>query len=333
MPDRVLRYRSSCLSDGRTAGAGHDAVAIAVGIVNYNTREHLRACLASVVREAPIHVVVVDNASSDGSTEMVRAEYPGTTLCRNERNSGYGAAANQAIAVAAAEYVLLLNSDARLTPGALLSLQEYLDRHPRAAVVGPRLIHPDGTLQPSAYPFPTPLQRFLEESSLWRLVGYIPRLGEAYERTWSHARCRIVPWILGAAMAIRRTAFEAVGGFDESYFLYFEEVDLSYRLRQAGWETHFAPVATVVHVGGASTRRYQEATRRMFTSAAYFYTRHYSLGRRRQLRLVVAGVMLGRLVRDAGRLRRMRDPSDRDQLARDVAMWRVILGDARSGWV
>lgn len=306
---------------------------ISVGIVNYNTREHLRACLASVVRELPNDVVVVDNASVDGSGAMVRAEYPDVRIIENPTNVGYGAAANQAVANSEAPYLLLLNSDARLAPGTLPALRGYLDAHPRAALLGPRLVNPDGTLQPSCYPFPTPLHRFLEESGGWRLVGHLPLLGAAYERTWQHDRCRVVPWVLGAALAIRRSAFDGVGGFDEAYFLYFEEVDLAYRLGQVGWETHFAPVATIVHVGGASTaRNRQAATRQLFASAAHFYRRHYSAARLRQLRLVVASIMLGRILRDLARWWLARDPARRDVLISDLRRWSTILRDAQSGW-
>jgi len=204
---------------------------IAVAIVNYNTREHLRACLATVQSEAPSETIVIDNASSDGSAEMVRAEYPWVTLHANQTNPGYGAAANQAIASCTAEYVLLLNSDTLLQAGALMALSSYLDLHPRAAIVGPRLVEPDGILQASCYPFPTPLNTFLENSTSAFLLGrlircHIPLLRNSYLRTWPHNAARVVPWLKGGALAIRRTAFDAVGGFDESYFMYFEDADL-----------------------------------------------------------------------------------------------------------
>jgi N-acetylglucosaminyl-diphospho-decaprenol L-rhamnosyltransferase len=126
----------------------------AVVIINYNTCELLRACLATVITEAPSEVVVVDNASSDDSVATVETEYPHVILQVNKTNLGYGAAANQAIASCKAKYVLLLNADTLLRPGTLLALKRYLDQHPRAAIVGPRLEDPDGTLQASCYPFP-----------------------------------------------------------------------------------------------------------------------------------------------------------------------------------
>src|SRR3954449_5701176 len=140
-----------------------------VAIVNYNTHEQLRACLMTIPACEAGAVLVVNNASTDGSVEMLRAEYPWVRLIINQANRGYGAALNQAVASCAGEYVLLLNSDTCLAPGALAALSDYLDEHPRVALLGPRLHNLDGTLQASCYPFPTPLHLFLEESTLGRL--------------------------------------------------------------------------------------------------------------------------------------------------------------------
>src|SRR5262249_11131009 len=150
-------------------------------------------------------------------------------------------------------YVLLLNSDTLLAPGALAALAQYLDAHPRAAIAGPRLRNADGSLQPSCHPFLGTMQSFLEKSVVARALARLPVVRDHYLLVnSSHAAPRVVPWVLGAALAIRRSAFDQVGGFDESFFLYAEEVDLCYRLKAAGWEVHFAPVTDVVHVGGAS---------------------------------------------------------------------------------
>jgi GT2 family glycosyltransferase len=307
---------------------------IAVAIVSYNTREHLRNCLATVLTETASETVVVDNASSDGSVEMIRSEYPWVVLCANRTNDGYGGAANQAIARCDAPYILLLNSDTRLCAGALQALSAYLDQQPQVAVVGPRLVNPDGTLQASCYPFPTPLHIFAEESALGRLIRYIPGLRRHYLRTWPHTHARTVPWVLGAALAIRREAFEAVGGFDKSFFMYFEEVDLCYRLRAAGWQVHFAPVAMIEHIGGASTRQRSSAmARQLFASAAHFYQRHYSRGRLKQLQLVVAILMLAKITRDAVRLSQVRDIARHWKLVEEMLTWYRILDDAGHAWV
>jgi len=304
---------------------------VAVVIVNYNTREFLRTCLATVRLEAPSEVVVVDNASSDGSVEMVRAEYPWAVLYANRTNPGYGTAANQAIAKSTTKYVLLLNSDTILPSGALEDLSTYLDRHPRAAIVGPRLLNSDGTLQASCYPFPGTLGWFFDNDDLRWFSCHIPILRNRLLRTWPHTYPRIVPWVKGAALLIRRQAFEAVGGFDESFFLYFEETDLCHRLSTAGWETHFAPVTTIAHVGEASTvQRCTDMTVQLVASNIKFCRKHYSRTWSACLIMIMKITVLGRFIRDTIRLNTERDPSKHARIAADRAAWkRVFLGQWR----
>lgn len=303
-----------------------------IAIVSHNTCDHLHACLATVRPELPNDIVVVDNASTDGSVSMVRRDYPGVVVYANAANPGYGAAANQAVAACRSKYVLLLNSDTRLAPGTVRALSAYLDQHPRAAIVGPRLLNPDGALQPSCYSFPTPLHVFLEESTLIRIVRVIPGLRNGFQRTWSHAHSRVVPWVLGAALALRREAFEALGGFDESFFLYAEEIDLCYRMHAAGWETHFTPEASVIHVGGASTRqRRADMSLQFFRSLAHFYRRHYSGWRLAQLISIMKIIALARWLRDIARLCLTPDRRRRSRLAEALTAWRRILVDEPAG--
>lgn len=301
---------------------------MAVVIVNYNTREYLRACLATVLSEAPSEVVVVDNTSSDGSVEMVQAEYPDVTLHANKTNVGYGAAANQAIASCTAKYILLLNADTLLEPGALRALSSYLDLRSQVAIVGPRLVNSHGKQQPSCHPFPTPLNTLVHMSILSQLIDYVPFLRNRYHYNSSPIRAGAVPWVHGAALAIRREAFEAVGGFDVSFFMYSEEVDLCYRLHAARWQVHFAPVATVVHVGGASTiQRRTEMEVQVFASTMQFYRRHSSRISRTQVVAIVKGLMLARLIRDMLHRCLTREAVTRARLAADMAAWqRVFLG-------
>jgi GT2 family glycosyltransferase len=294
---------------------------ITVVIISYNTREHLRLCLASVQNAGS--TVVVDNASNDGSDEMVRSEYPSVTLVRVDHNVGYGAAANIGLCVADADVILLLNSDTRIQPDSLDVLRDFLDEHPDAGIVGPRLVNPDGTLQASIYPFPTPFQILLQESGLGRLA-HASRI--ASRRARSHADVCAAPWVLGAALAIRRSAFESVCGFDPSFFLYYEEVDLCYRMREHGWKTYFTPATTILHVGGASTSQQRAAMHaQWFASIQHFYERHYSRSRRLQLRVIVGSIALGRLVRDVIRLRFASSSIERNRLLEDVAGWRSML--------
>lgn len=304
--------------------------AIAVAVVNYNTRDLLRACLDSILQEQPDELVVVDNASTDGSAAMVRDEYPWVALCANVDNHGFAGGVNQAFARCASPYVLLLNSDTVLAPGVLRGLRDYLDQHERAGVAGPRLLNPDGSLQPSCYHFPTPLHVLLELSNLSAAVRFIPVLRQRYLRTWPHDSARPVPWVLGAAMAIRRSAFEAIGGFDESFFMYSEEIDFCLRLQRAGWETHFAAVGAIYHVGGASTVQQRAAMAfRALSSTLSLYRRHFPASRVAQIRAVIMLIMQAKLLRDGLRLRLTADPQLRERLREDVCVWRRVLAEGR----
>ena len=301
---------------------------IAVAIINYNTREHLRACLETVLLENPDQVIVVDNASSDGSVEMIQAEYPWVVLHVNKANRGFGAAANQAIAKSSAKYVLLLNSDIRLQPWALKALATYLDENPQVAIVGPRLVGPDGKLQTSCYPFPNVWNTLFVNTSLGRILGYIPLLRNYYLPAWPHTQARVIPWVTGAALAIRCKVFQAVGGFDETFFMYYEEVDLCYRLEAAGWEVHFAPVTTMVHVGGASTMQNRvEMAVQLLASNWWFFQKHRSGIHLAAFFGLLKGILLIRWILDHVRLRMTADGCKRARLAACVAAWKAALRD------
>ncbi|HSG40398.1 MAG TPA: glycosyltransferase family 2 protein [Thermoanaerobaculia bacterium] len=301
---------------------------MAVAIVNHDTRELLRDCLASVRAESPAEVVVADTGSSDGSAEMVRRDFPEAVLLADGGNPGFGAAANRAVAACSSPFVLLLNADTRVGAGTLQALAGHLRRNPRAAVVGPRLANPDGSLQVSCFPFLGTLQLMLEKTPAARWLARVPVLRNRWLLSCSgHDRSRVVPWVLGAAMAIRREAFEAIGGFDPSYFMYSEEIDLCYRFKAAGWEVHFTPAGLVVHVGGASTgQRRPEMAVRQVASSKLFYRRHYSRPRVLALEAMISAAMLGRWVRDGLRLRLTRDEGRKRRLAEDVSIWRGTLG-------
>jgi GT2 family glycosyltransferase len=301
-----------------------------VVVVNWNTREFLRECLASVLRDGATDVVVADNGSTDGSAELVAREFPSVTLLVNPSNPGYGAASNAAVRRCSSEYVLVLNSDTVVQPGALAALAAYLDRHPAAGIVGPRLLNPDGSLQKSCFPYPSPFVPFLKRPPLASVVGRTPVLRERYVGRFAHDRASRVPWILGAALGVRRAAFEGVSGFDESFVMYFEEVDLCYRLHRAGWEVHFTPDAEIVHVGQASTsQRRREMLLRLSLSSAAFYRRHHH-GVELALALGAQQVgALGCLLRDSIRYRFSAAGTGRDRLAEDIAVWRELVRRSR----
>lgn len=300
-------------------------------LVNRNTRDQLLAALDTVFAEVPGQVVVVDNGSSDGSAEAVRERFPEVQVIVRTDNPGYGAGANQGIAACRAPFVLALNSDALLRPGTLAALSSYLEDHPRAGVVGPRLVNPDGTLQHSCFPFLGSFQMIVEKSPLGRLLARVPPVRERWLLRWSsHDRPRVVPWLLGAALAFRREAFDQVSGFDGSFFMYGDEVDLCWRLREAGWECHFAPVATVMHVGGVSTAAVRaEMELRRIDSSRRFYRLHYSRGHVAALEAMIRAAMAARWLRDTLRLRLEREPARRGRLAEDLAVWQRALRGGR----
>jgi GT2 family glycosyltransferase len=271
---------------------------------------------------------VVDNASSDNSDKMITRDFPRVKLIKSE-NNGYGTAANLAIASSSAKYIMLLNSDTLLHPGSIQVLNNYLDQHPQVAIVGPRLLNPDGTRQSSCFPFPAPLSVLLRESSLSKV--WPDNLSAS-----SPDSDQVVPWVLGAALAIRRLAFESLGGFDRSFFMYYEEVDLCYRLKKSGWQTHFTPAAIVTHVGGASTRQRRTAmVIQLYKSLCHFYQQHYSRGQIIQLRLVLTYLMLRNLVLETLLVAFGPQPDEPHLPANDLQVWRSVLSSiwSKNGWL
>lgn len=319
--NEVVRSAPSALQSPPKPGA-----AVSVAIVTYNVREYLRACLDSVLAERPSQVVVVDNASTDGTSDMVRAEYPQVTLLANMVNHGYGTAANQAFKSSVGDYVLLLNADTVVMPGAIAALAAYMSRHPRAAVVGPLVQYPDGSGQRSYFQFPGTLGWLLENEPLVWLLRYLPMGRNGFLCFTPPTVDRVVPWVNGAALLLRRTAFEAIGGFEESYFMYFEEIDLCLRLRAAQSETHFTPSATVRHARGASTSQCRtQMLIAHFRSCERFYRRHYSARRARFWMSLMRIKNAIRLARDLLSLRLESDAAKRAILSQQVEAWRTVL--------
>jgi len=244
-------------------------------VVSWNTRELLAECLASVVEtasEVDVETIVVDNGSSDGSLEMVRERFPAVRLIANSDNVGFARANNQAIDASDAPYALMLNSDATLRPGALDRLLKCIAAAPRAGLVGAQLRNPDGAFQFSHARFPTLGREALILTGLGRVLRgpWYPSLGAEAE-----AGACVVDWVGGACMLARREALHAVGGFDEGYFLYGEEVDLCYRLRRAGWEVWYEPAAVVSHRGAGSARRLATREALLYRSRRRFFHKHY----------------------------------------------------------
>jgi GT2 family glycosyltransferase len=230
---------------------------VSVSIVSFCTRRLLNECLLALSHECEsvdLDITVVDNASDDGSAEMVQTEFPWVRLIRNPSNMGFGAAHNQALRQARGRYWLVLNSDAALAPGALRTMLDFMDAHPDVAVVGPKLRHPEGAVQPSRRRFPTVATLFLESTQLQRFWPDNPVLRRYYVQDRSGNEVQEVDWLVGACLCVRAAAAARVGLFDPRYFMYSEELDWCRRFRAAGWRVVYVPSAEATHLEGGSSR-------------------------------------------------------------------------------
>lgn len=251
---------------------------LSVCIVSWNVSRDLARCLASV-REAAegldCETFVVDNASVDGSAEMVRAQFPEVTLIANDRNVGFAAANVQAMARARGRYILLLNPDTLVPPGGLTRLVRFADEHPAAGVVGPRLVYGDGRLQYSCRRFPTITAAVFRSTPLGALLpGNRPTTCYLMS-DWRHDEAREVDWVSGAAMLIRREAYEQVGTLDTGFFWGSEDVDYCWRMHKAGWKVLYTPEPVITHFVGRSTDRVMLRTiLRTHRSMYRLYSKH-----------------------------------------------------------
>jgi GT2 family glycosyltransferase len=265
-------------------------------VVSYSTRDLLRQCLQSVARtsDSDLDVIVVDNHSTDDSVAMVRAEFPDITLIENSENVGFAKANNQAIQSAKTRYLLLLNSDTVVRPGAIEAMSEFLDAHPDAGGVACRLLFGDGRIQPSA--------SRTSSIGLWRLVGRLSGLSRLFPGQGTRRFLRQylgfalgstlrsyldsyvvdsspmeVDTLSGACLMLRSAAVDQVGLLDENFFMYLEDIDYCLRLRQAGWKLYYLPAVEIVHLAGQSSGgRMRRFGVQSYQSLFYFYGKHYS---------------------------------------------------------
>jgi len=249
-------------------------IELSVSVIAYRTPVLLKRCLEALEAERSsvgIDVTVIDNASGDGSADMVADQFPWVRIIRNRQNVGFGAAHNQALRHATGRYWLVLNSDAAPRPGALRVLVDFLQANPRVAVAGPGLRYPDGTVQPSRRRFPTVATLFVESTQIQRFIPRNPVLQRYYLADRSDDEPQDVDWLVGACLCVRAAAAAEVGLFDESFFMYSEELDWCRRFRAAGWRVAYVPSAEVVHLEGGSSRLDLVARDRMFQASKLRY--------------------------------------------------------------
>jgi N-acetylglucosaminyl-diphospho-decaprenol L-rhamnosyltransferase len=259
--------------DGR--GTAVQSPEISIIIVSWNVRDALRACLGSLPASAPeVETLVVDAASTDGTPEMVQAEFPWVKLIASSENLGYSKGNNLGLAEARGDYAFILNPDTELVGDALARLREHMDAHPRVGVIGPQLILPDESVQASRRRFPT-FATALFESTWLQPLAPSGMMRAYYAADLPASEAADVDWLVGAALFVRREAWKQVGLFDERFFMYSEEIDWQRRFKAAGWIVRYLPAAQVRHHVGGSSVQVPAATHIRFNTSKVRYFRKY----------------------------------------------------------
>jgi GT2 family glycosyltransferase len=238
-----------------------------VVIVNWNGAAFLDQLIQSIQQDTPAAIIVVDNNSADSSIAILK-KFTDVQVIENSENRGFGAAANQGITMAETSNVLILNADVYAQPGAISALEKFLAENNDAGAVAPRLSFPDGSLQPSCRNFPTPFTLFLYLSFLDRIFPTKYRL-----RAKDHQSTRSVEQPMGAAIMIRKKVLDQIGGFDETFFLYMEDVDLCERIIREGWKIYYYPETEFIHYAGGSSRQDWYRSQLDFIRSAQLYFR------------------------------------------------------------
>jgi GT2 family glycosyltransferase len=269
---------------------------VSVAIVNTNTRDLLATCLASLYASAPeidLEVIVVDNASTDGSVQVVQEQFPSVRVIANDVNRWFTGATNQAIEMSTGEFIFCLNPDTVVYPGTVQALVSYLRENPRVGAVGPRLLNEDGSLQPSCRDFLTSRNLVLQHLVPWRLLPRRWRDNSVVEY-WDHRSPRKVDWLIGAALMVRSEVVKDVGLKDEAYPIFHEETDWCYRMYQRGWEVHFVSEALVTHLGGKTVTGMwgDQLVLEFYKGKHTFIRKHYGAAALLLHRFLLAGLLL-----------------------------------------
>jgi hypothetical protein len=250
---------------------------LAIVIVTWNCREMALECIESLrdALEAPAQIIVVDNDSADGSADAVEERYPNVEVVRNGENRGFAGGVNVGLGRVRADRILLLNPDARLQGDVLRQLMRHLDEHPGVGIVGPTILEADGARQPSYFRFPSLRGLVLTATYLYKLFPRSRLFNWPFYGSSDPGRVQSVEVVSGAAFLFRRALLDQIGPFDERYFMYAEEADFCFRARAAGWDVHYVPARSVVHVGGGSSRlQSKKMLVQMRKSILLFFEKH-----------------------------------------------------------
>jgi N-acetylglucosaminyl-diphospho-decaprenol L-rhamnosyltransferase len=254
---------------------------LSIVIVNWNVKDLLHDCLHSLLdacqaaSKLDIEIIVVDSASTDGSPQMVHAEFPQVRLIASEKNLGYAGGNNTGANAATGRYIFLLNPDTIVQPDALIRMVDYMDTHPAVGALGPQLLWPDGTVQSSRRRFPTLGSLFWESTLLEQWFPQNRHVRRYHVADHPSGQIQKVDWVVGAAILIRREAWLQIGPIEEDFFMYFEETDWCHRAAEAGWETHYLPDARIIHYEGKSSEQVVAARTLRFQRSRLRYTRKY----------------------------------------------------------
>jgi len=278
---------------------------VSIIIVNYNTKDLLRNCLLSL-KEFNYEIIVIDNASTDGSISMVKCEFPKITLLENKENLGFGKANNQGMRIAGGKYIMLLNSDTIVKPTAINKMVEFMEKHPDIGLLGPRLLNDDSSIQPSVSTFPNLWYVFLRMFRLRQLKRIFPSklfkniaisgiLGYTIKSYFQSEEDNPleVDFVSGACMLIRKEVIEKVRMFDENFFMYVEDLDFCKRIKKAGWEICYYPLAEVIHLGGKSSGgTFRDYSPVSYQSLYYYFRKHHGRTYEFMVRFIVVTALL-----------------------------------------
>lgn len=276
---------------------------LSIVIVSWNAKRFLKECLESLVSNSvKIEIIVVDNCSSDGSPEMVESSFPGIKLIRNDWNLGFARANNQGIRASKGRYIALVNSDVKFVEDCFSTLVRYMDEHSDVGVVGPRMLEPDMTVQPSCRRFPSLWNNFCEAARLHRIFPQSRLFSAQHMRFFPHDTTRDVDVLAGCFWLVRRETFEAVGLLDEEFFIYSEDVDWCKRCWKAGWRVVFFAGTQAIHYrAGSSANDPVRFALEQQKSVLRYWRKHHGRLASLAIRVILLGKHLGRLVSQVGR--------------------------------